>query len=353
MRNDLSHLRKASVKTPKRLTQDDRVIIAGMHKAGHLQKEIAVVIRFSRSTISKELKRNRNDDGDYRTESAHAKARKRKQRPPDKLRGWLQKSVEARIRRCERPYSINLSLKEKGLPGISPECIYRHVARDSAAGGSLWMFLAAKRERRRPHRKNRIKHGPIPRRVDISKRPESVETRERFGDWEGDTVHGAGPNGGAIITLIDRKSRFLLMRTVPNLRSATIAPAIEAMLRPYLCRSVTFDNGSEFAKHERISKRIGCTCYFAKPGHPGQRGTLEQANGLIRQEQPKKSTKYRYMRHTEIVRVRDMINGRRRKSLGGKRPKDFLRELTKPAPIAVASDEFFDPFSAPAIGARF
>jgi IS30 family transposase len=226
------------------------------------------------------------------------------------------------------------------------------VERDSAAGGTLWVFLATQRRRRRPHRKNRIKHGPIPRRVDISKRPEAANTRERFGDWEGDTVHGAGPDGGAIITLIDRKSRYLLMRKVPNLKSASVAPILEAMLKPFVRHSITFDNGSEFAKHERISKRLDCPCYFATPGCPGQRGSLEQSNGLIRQARPKKTTKYRHMRHSEVAFVQDMINGRRRKSLGGKRPKDFLRELTKPAPIAAGSDEFFDPFSPAAIEAR-
>ena len=96
MRNDLPHLRKASVKTPKRLTEDDRVIIAGMHKAGHTQKEIAAVVYFSRSTISKDLKRNRCSDGGYRTEMAQSLYLSRKKRPPYKLKGWLGKAVAAR-----------------------------------------------------------------------------------------------------------------------------------------------------------------------------------------------------------------------------------------------------------------
>jgi IS30 family transposase len=331
LRNDLSHLRKASVKTPKRLTEDDRVVIAAMSNGGSRQSTIAKTIGFSASTISKELARNRGDDGRYRTETAQTKARSRKKRAPYKLCGWLLKCVEARIRRGERPYSIDLSLREKGFPGISPESIYRHVERDSAAGGVLWMFLAGKRSRRKPHRKHRIKHGPIPRRVDISKRPEEANNRERFGDWEGDTVHGAGPDGAAIVTLIDRKSRLLLMRKVTDLKSRTVAKVVEMMLAPFIRHTVTFDNGSEFAKHERMSRRLGCPCYFATPGCPGQRGSLEQSNGLIRQARPKKTTKFRYMRHSEVAFVQDMINGRRRKSLGGKRPADFLRELTKPA----------------------
>ena len=328
LRSNLPYQSKATVNVPKRLTEDDRVVIAAMSHAGSSQRDIAKTIRFSDSTVSKELKRNRSEDGVYRTEAAQTLARKRKQRPPDRLRGWLQKCVEARIRRGERPYSIDLSLKEKGFRGISPECIYRHVERDSAAGGCLLMFLASKRSKRKTHRKQRIKHGPIPRRVDISLRPGAADARERVGDWEGDTVHGAGPDGGAIITLIDRKSRYLLMRKVSDLKSA-IAPVVEAMLKPFVRRSITFDKRPEFAKHERISKRLGCPCYFATPGSPGQRGSLEQANGLIRQARPNKTTKFRYMRHSEVKFVQDMINGRRRKSLEGKRPKDFLRELTR------------------------
>ena len=117
------------------------------------------------------------------------------------------------------------------------------------------------------------------------------------------------------------------MRKVADLKSATVAEAVEKMLAPFRKHSVTFDNGSEFAKHERISERLGCPCYFAKPGHPGQRGSLEQSNGLIRRIQKKKTTRYKWMRHEQVRHVQDLINGRRRKILDGKRPKDYLPEL--------------------------
>ncbi len=324
------------MKTPKRLTEEDRVVIAAMHKAGATQKEIAQTIRFSPSTVSKELKRNRCEDGTYRTARAHELYLARKKRPPYKLRGWLAKAVGARLRRGESPYSIGVSLREKGLPAPSIESIHRFVERDAAGGGTLWIFLPMRRQRRRAHRKNRLRHGPIPRRVDISTRPPEAQERSRVGDWEGDTVHGAGPEGGAIVTMIDRKSRYLLMCKVGDLRSATVAKAVEHMLRPFVRHSVTFDNGSEFAKHERITKRLECPCYFAKAGHPGQRGTLEQSNGLIRRIQNKKTTRYKGMRHEQVRHVQDMINGRRRKSLDGKRPKDFLPELLLPAPTREA-----------------
>lgn len=318
------------MKTPKRLTEEDRVVIAAMHKSGHRQKEIAAAVIKSPSTISKELKRNRCDDGAYRTQAAQERTRERKKRAPYRLRGWLAKAVAARLRRRESPYSIRISLQEKGLPAPSIESIHRFVERDAANGGTLWMFLPLKRLRRRPHRKSRLKHGPIPKRVDISLRPEAATARSEVGHWEGDTVHGAGPDGGAIVTLIDRKSRYLLMGKVVDLKSATVAKAVETMLRPFVRHSVTFDNGSEFAKHERITKRLECPCYFAQAGHPGQRGTLEQSNGLIRRIQPKKKTRYKGMRHEEVRHVQNLINGRRRKILAGKRPKDFLPELLRP-----------------------
>ena len=113
----------------------------------------------------------------------------------EELRGWLAKAVAARLRVGESPYSITVSLTEKGLSAPGIESILAFVDRDAAKGGTLWIFLPMKRKRRRPHRRSRLKDGPIPSRVDISTRPDEANGRSRVGDGEGDTVHGTGPDG--------------------------------------------------------------------------------------------------------------------------------------------------------------
>jgi IS30 family transposase len=126
----------------------------------------------------------------------------------------------------------------------------------------------------------------IPNRIDISERPEVVDKRERIGDWEGDTVHGQNAH---LVTLVDRSTRFTLVRRVPNKTKETVADAMFEMLsKVHNVKTVTLDNGGEFAAHARAAEGTGAKVYFAKPYASWQRGTNENTNGRIRRFWPKK-----------------------------------------------------------------
>lgn len=125
----------------------------------------------------------------------------------------------------------------------------------------------------------------IPDRIDISERPAVVEKRERLGDWEGDTVHGQNAH---IVTLVERKSRFTLVRRVLRKTKENVADAtLELLEKVSSVLTITLDNGGEFADHERISKAKGAKMYFVKPYASWQRGTNENTNGRIRRYWPK------------------------------------------------------------------
>ena len=127
----------------------------------------------------------------------------------------------------------------------------------------------------------------IPDRVDISERPEIVELRARLGDWEGDTVFGQNAH---LVTLVDRKSRLTLIKKVPNKEAETVANAMISLLTRVLgVKTVTLDNGGEFARHRVVSEAINADIYFAKPYASYQRGTNENTNGIIRRHWPKKN----------------------------------------------------------------
>jgi IS30 family transposase len=173
--------------------------------------------------------------------------------------------------------------------GISHETIYRHVYADKAAGGNLWEQLRCQKKRKKRYASGRDRRGQIVGRRPISERPVHIETRAQVGHWEGDTVIGAA-HKQAIITLVERKSGYALITKVSNKTSDLVSAAIINKLSPMapLVKTITFDNGKEFAEHTRIDTALQSTTYFADPFASWQRGSNENFNGLLRQYNPKK-----------------------------------------------------------------
>ena len=153
-------------------------------------------------------------------------------------------------------------------------------------------------------------------RVSITERPAEVETRERLGDWEGDTVHGVGGN---LVTLVDRKSGYLSAYPVKRRTRRQVTRAINLLLQGHAVHTLTLDNGREFAGHERIALRSHCQVYFADPYSSWQRGTNENTNGLLRQYFPKGSD-FSKLTVAAVNQVAARINLRPRKRLGWKTP---------------------------------
>ena len=148
--------------------------------------------------------------------------------------------------------------------GISHETIYRHVYADKAAGGSLYQQLRCQKKRRKRYASGRDRRGQIIGRRPISERPAHIEARTQIGHWEGDTVIGAA-HKQAVVTLVERKSGYALIAKVSNKTSDLVSQAIITQLNAAtpLVKTLTFDNGKEFAEHARIDKALQSTTYLS------------------------------------------------------------------------------------------
>ena len=270
--------------TYTQLTYIQRYQIYALLKIGHHQTEIAETIGVHKATISREIRRNKGKRG-YRPKQAHqfAIARQDKARLKIRLEDWAQ--IEKLIRLDWSPEQISDQLGKELRLKISHEWIYQYIYKDKLTGGELWKHLRCRKKRRKRYGSHE-KRGQIPNRTSIDERQQVVSERSRLGDWEGDTIIGKGKKG-AIVTLVDRKSRFLRMGLVGQRTKEAVTEMIISLLFDFLVHIITFDNGKEFASHEEIAKALGAKIYFAHPYSSWERGTNENTNGLIRQYIPK------------------------------------------------------------------
>ena len=216
--------------------------------------------------------------------------------------------------------------------GISHETIYRHVYADKAAGGNLYQQLRCQKKRKKRYASGRDRRGQIVGRRPISERPAHIETRSQIGHWEGDTVIGAAYKQ-AVVTLVERKSGYALIAKVSNKTSDLVSQAIITKLNAVtpLVKTLTFDNGKEFAEHSRIDAALNSTTYFADPFASWQRGSNENFNGLLRQYIPKKRP-LSTVTNKELRMIQDRLNNRPRKRLGFKTPSEvFMQSLNRVA----------------------
>jgi len=309
----------------RHLTFEEREAISQMHYAGHSQVEIARKLGRDPGTISRELRRN-SRGGRYNavwaqrlTEQRHREAR-RKSRKMD--RPEVRDCVLSYLQQWWSPDEIAGQLRadssDKPRPCISHETIYRFLRRKE--NRRVWgSFLRGHRPRiRRPRR--------IPGAARIAHRPEVINRRERFGDWEGDTMLGSGRrDDGALMVLVERRSGYVHLRKVLNRQSATVIRAAEHCLEQHpahLRLSCTFDNGAEFTEHARLQK-LGLETYFADPHSPWQRGTNENTIRLVRQFIPK-GMSIRGLSHHEVARIETLLNERPRKRLGYRTPREVF-----------------------------
>jgi transposase, IS30 family len=271
------------------LTQEQRYQISALLKTEHSQNEIANVLGVHKSTISREVRRNCGKRG-YRPKQAHRFALKRRrnavqERIPAESWAW----IDDKLRQDWSPEQVSGWLKTHTDTAVSHEWIYQHIYMDKRSGGDLHKHLRCQKKRRK-----RIgdydRRGKIPNQVSIEERPEIVEQRERLGDWEADTIIGARKQG-AIVTLVERKSRFTLLKQVARRTAVAVEDAILDLLVPYQAdtHTITFDNGKEFANHQSIAEKLQAQMYFAHPYSSWERGSNENTNGLIRQYLPKGS----------------------------------------------------------------
>jgi IS30 family transposase len=301
-------------------------MIQDLRKQGLNQSQIAKVIEVHPSTISKELKRNTGQRG-YRSKQAGLFAAERKvtQRRKRKIIDEVAQEVESRLRQLHSPEQISGAMAKEGLVAPSHEAIYRYIVRDKKAGGELFVCLRINGTRRY---RRRVK-GPrskIPGRVDITQRPFSVESRRYFGDWEIDLVEGS-KGTGFILSMVERKSRYSIFEKLADKKAATVTEAMIRRLWPLKTRTLTYDNGLEFAGHLEVSRELGTKSYFCAPYHSWEKGLVENHNGLLRQYYPKGSS-FEGVNDRSISQVEEQINDRPRKLLEYACPMDYLSRLT-------------------------
>jgi transposase, IS30 family len=310
------------------LTREQRYQIYALMKAGNTQTRIAEIVGCHKSTISREVRRNRGRRG-YRPKQAHELAVARHLAaycPRITAPTWVR--VEALVRQQWSPEQIAGRLKLEGRPSVSHERIYQHIYADKRRGGTLHRHLRCRRVRRKRYG-TRSRRGQIPNRVGIEARPKVVDAKRRLGDWEADTITGAG-HRGAIVSLTERKSKLVRLCKTGGKTAQEVARASLALLSPLAARvhTITSDNGREFAAHERIASGLGAKFYFAHPYSSWERGVNENTNGLVRQYFPKK-TDFSRITDQQIERVAERLNNRPRKTLGYKTPNEvfFKRPL--------------------------
>jgi len=309
------------------LTLEEREIIARMHWDGKMQTQIADRLCRDKSTISRELRRNRSRNG-YWAGPANRKAERRRSERPwvgKMQRPKVRRYVADRLRRRWSPDQI-AGRSRRDFPRdqrrwISPPTIYAWIVVEEAAG-KHWRRYLRRLGRKRPEweKRGRIRAG-----TSIAGRPAVVDRRSRFGDWEGDTIVGANRRGGAV-TLVERKSGYLLLGKVPTLQAATVRQAAAELYRTTpakLRKTLTLDNGKEFAEHERLTEEAAMKIYFAKPYCAWQRGTNENTNGLVRQFFPK-GTDLADIHDRRFTKVQHLLNDRPRKRLGYRTPNEVL-----------------------------
>ncbi|MBD3587161.1 IS30 family transposase [Salinimonas sp. HHU 13199] len=313
----------------KQLIEGQRYQIEAYLREGFSYREIGKRLQVSHSTISREVRRNRIRDNHYLPEVAHAKTVKR--------RGQAAKYSVPALTITFVEFGLSQKWSPEQIAGVgkiighsvSHEWIYGYIQRDKLRGGKLFKQL---RHGHRKYRKgSRAKRVIIPNRIGIECRPAIVNKKKRFGDWEADTV--LGKNGtGAIVSLVERKSKLYLIRKVPAKTAADVSRAMVSILWRYRghVRTITADNGAELAAHELVADKLKTDIYFANPYSSWECGLNENFNGLLRQY-IRKGTDLRTVTDKQIAAVERALNARPRKCLGFKQPSVVFNELRRAA----------------------
>lgn len=328
--------------SPRYLSEDERLRLADLRREGRTMREIAALMGRSPSTISRELARGADATGRYRPFEAHRRAlgRRRLHRPSRLARDeTLRDFVGGRLKARWSPEQIARTLRrqfpDQPARWLCAETIYQAVYRPDLGGLPRELPGRVLRLRRR-HRLARRhaqarRSGPLTDITLIGERPLEVLERVEPGHWEGDLITGAG-NASAIVTMVERVTRYTLLGHLPGPRhdSASVRDVVVAALGDlpaHLRRTLTWDQGSEMARHAEIAATLDATrVYFCDPHSPWQRPSNENTNGLLRDYFPK-GTDLSVHTAADIALVQAELNLRPRKVLDWDSPADRLSTL--------------------------
>jgi IS30 family transposase len=318
------------------LTLEQRYTIYVLNKRGETQTKIAETIGVHKSTISRELRRNKGKRG-YRYKQAHRFAlQRRKDKANTRITEEDWKKIEELIERDWSPEQISGRFKKEENGQVSHEWIYQYILKDKENGGDLHEHLRAKSKYRKRYGTN-DKRGKIKNRKSIEKRPKVVDKKERIGDWESDTVIGKN-HKGALVAMVERSAKYSLIGHVKRKTASGVVEEQIKQLKPHQGKvlTITQDNGKEFAKHEKLSEHLDVDIYFAHPYASWERGLNENTNGLIRQYFPK-SRELKDVEPDEIERAVHRLNNRPRKSLDYLTPHEVYNGTENQLTVALGS----------------
>lgn len=320
------------MKKYKQLTHKERYQIYALIKEGLNYTQIARNIGYSKSTISREIKRNSNDKNTYHPDSASIEsfARHKFKNKAIKINTTVEKYIRKYLKFDYSPEQIAGKLKLDKIVSLSHEAIYKYVYKNKDSGGRLYLQLPCKMKKYKSRSGSYSSRGMIIDRVSISKRPKIVDKKARVGDFEVDTIIGKY-HKGSIVSIVDRKSKFTLLKKLPSKEAIQVSNAITDLLYPIrnITHTITSDNGKEFTHHKTISHALNADFYFCDPYSSWQRGLNENTNGLVRRYIPKR-TDFEEVSDEEIQMIQYRLNHRPRKALGYKTPYEvFMKEISR------------------------
>ena len=335
--------RKTKKKTAyERLTLRERTRIYDLQHDGKKAAEIARILKRSRSTISRELKRNKSQKG-YSFKKAQEKADARvrvKAAARRKLTREMWTKAKELLEAGWTFEQISERHRRDGIDFVCKETLYREYYKRQKlvrSGKSLEHLppLPMRRRERKTRDRNAKKYrnagrGKIPGRVDISARPKNVDHRARVGHWEGDLINGLNGTGN-LVTAVERFSRFTLVGYSATKETDSVMSVFMSMFKgfpPEIVQTLTLDNGKEFSKFKILMDELGMGVYFAKPYHSWERGTNENRNGVVRKVLPKGSP-FDHLTDEQLKRIDYMLNDRPLKCLNWRTPREVFTARLK------------------------
>ncbi len=318
------------------LTLELRYQIYAYKQAGCSKSDIARKIGVDKSTVGRELRRNVSGRG-YRPQFADKKAQTRKKmkaKPRISAQTWTEVE-EKLVHEQWSPEQISGRRQSDAVERVSHERIYQYIYADKVAGGTLYRHLRC-RKKKRTRYGSYSKRGVWSNIKRIDERPVIVAEKKRIGDWELDTIIGSR-HRGAIVTMVERKSKLLRMKKIAQKTAALTKDAVCQQLKGLPTHTLTSDNGREFAEFAAIEKQLKTEFYFANPYHSWERGVNENTNGLVRQYFPKQ-TDFARISDEEVSQVVEKLNNRPRKRLGYKTPNElFFKEHKEQSKVALTT----------------
>lgn len=313
----------------RHLSSEERYYIEIERKKGKSFSKIGECLDRAPSTISREVKRNTGQRGyRHKQASSFTSDRHKNKAKVVKLDAFIKLLINDYLSEDYSPEQIAGKLNKDGVIALHHETIYQYILSDKKSGGLLYKQLRHQGKTYRKRYGSANNRTGIPNRVSMDKRPEEANNRERVGDWEADTIIGKN-HRGAIVTLDERKTKLRLAAPLSGKKASLVLNSINTLLKPLssFVKTITFDNGKEFAKHEEIAHALNCDTYFAAPYHSWERGQNENANGLLRQYFPK-AIELIGILEKDVFDAVDKLNSRPRKCLNFKTPYEAFLEAT-------------------------